>query len=346
MHHLDAFADLVRLQPHQLEQANLRDGKALATGVHHEGGNDSQREGNFDLDGGSLAGGGMDIDGAADFFDVGLHHVHADAPSGNIRHFFGGRKTRKENEIENIAVLHACRLLGREHAAFDCGPPDAVQVQAGAIVGDFDVDLPAFVEGAQNQAPGRILARFFAVFGQFDAMVDAVAYQVGERIFDGFDDGAVQVGFLAFHFDPDFLAAVEREIADGAGKFVPDVANGLHASAHDLFLQFAGNEVHALGERLKAGILGAVGKLQQLVARQYQFADQVHEAVEQGDADADGFDPGIGIAGFESALRRLHVLLADNSLTHQNLSYSFAAFFLLLQGTDKIIAAYVPVFEQ
>ena len=59
---------------------------------------------------------------------------------------------------------------------------------------------------------------------------------------------------------------------------------------------------------LKAGVLGAVGELQDLVARQHQFADQIHQLVEQGDVDADGFDAGVGIAGLESPLRSEHVL--------------------------------------
>ena len=177
-------------------------------------------------------------------------------------------------------------------------------------------------------------------------MIHGVPHQVGKRIFDGFDDGAVQVGLFAFHFDPDFLAAVERQIAHGAGKLVPDIADGLHAGAHDLFLQFAGDEIHALRERLKAGVLGAIGELQQLVARQHQFAHQVHEPVEQGDADANGFDSGVGIAGLKRALRRLHILLAGGALINQNISNAFSAFFLLLESVRQSVGTYLSAFQE
>ena len=72
------------------------------------------------------------------------------------------------------------------------------------------------------------------------------------------------------------------------GKLAPDVADGLHAGLHHLFLQLGGDEVHALGDRLKAGVFHRARDLQQLVARQHQLADQGHQLIQHVDADANG----------------------------------------------------------
>ncbi len=301
MDHLDSLAGAPRLQPHQFEQAELRDGEALAAGDHHQRGNDGQGQRNLDLDGCALSRRGMHIHGAADFFHVGFHHIHAHAASGNVRHFFGGGKAGKEDQVENVAVGHARRLVGGDHAALDRFPPNAFQVESGTVVRDFDVDLPAFVEGSQDQPARRLLPGLFSVFRRLDPVVDGIPDQVGERVFDGLNNGPVKFRFLALHFDPHFLAAIESQIAHGAGKLAPDVADGLHAGAHDLFLQFAGNQIHALREGLKPGVLGAVGELEQLVARQHQLAHQIHQPVQQGDADAYGFHCRVRISSVRCA---------------------------------------------
>ena len=72
------------------------------------------------------------------------------------------------------------RLFGGDHSPLDGFLPDAFAVQTGAIIADFDVDLPALMESAQNQASGGVFPGFHAVVGKLDAMVHGVAYQVRE----------------------------------------------------------------------------------------------------------------------------------------------------------------------
>jgi hypothetical protein len=92
----------------------------------------------------------MYIHGAANFFHVGLHHIHTHAASGNVGYFFGGGKAGKENQVGDFAVGHARGAVGGNEAALDRLPPDTLQVEARAVVGYFDVDLPALVERSQN----------------------------------------------------------------------------------------------------------------------------------------------------------------------------------------------------
>ncbi len=92
----------------------------------------------------------MHVDGPADLFHVGLHDIHTHAAPGNVRYFFGSGKTWKKDQVKNVAVLHARSLFGGDNTAFNRLPPDAVEIESGSVVRDFDVDLPAFVEGPQH----------------------------------------------------------------------------------------------------------------------------------------------------------------------------------------------------
>jgi hypothetical protein len=274
------------VEPDEFEQADLRNRIAIAAAGDDERGNDRQRQRNFHAHGGAGAGFRLHVDGAADFFDVGFDDVHADAASGNVGHFFGGRESGKENQIYAFALAHARRLLRRDQAFFDSLAANSVAVEAAAVVGNLDDDLAAFVVRAQQQAPFGGLADRDASLGLLDAVVDGIAHNVRQRIFDGFDDRLVELGFFAFHLDAHLFAAHRRDVAHRAREFAPNVADRLHARFHHAFLQLRGDEVESLARREQAGVLGGVRKLQNLVAREDEFSDQIHQFVEQGDVDA------------------------------------------------------------
>ena len=123
---------------------------------------------------------------------------------------------------------------------------------------DLDVDLAAFVVGAQAQAALRRLAARHALLGPLDAVVDRVADDVGQRVLDGLDDGLVQLGVRAFHFETHLLAAGWARSRTRRGQFVPDVADRLHARLHDALLQFGGDQVQPLRGGQQGGVVGWV----------------------------------------------------------------------------------------
>ena len=135
-------------------------------------------------------------------------------------------------------------------------------------------------------------------------MIDGVAHQVGQRIFDGLDDGAVEFRVLALHLEPHFLAATlsarSRTVRGNLFQILPMgcMRVFITSSCSSVAIRFMRCEI-----TLKPGILRAIGELQKLVAGQHQFAHQVHELVEQADADTDGFHPRIPAAGLEDLLR-------------------------------------------
>ena len=147
----------------------------------------------------------------------------------------------------SIAVwLMFSALLFGDQTGLDGASDDALVVEPTAIVTDLDDNVATFVVGSQSQLAGARFAVRFTNVGSLDSMIDRVANEVEERPFDRFDDGFVEIGFLALHFELDLLAEAQSEIAGEAWQFPPDRADGLHPGPHDGFLKFARDAVEAL----------------------------------------------------------------------------------------------------
>jgi len=74
-----------------------------------------------------------------------------------------------------------------------------------------------------------------------DAVIGAVAHQMGERIAHEFEDLAVELGFGAVHFKLDVLVEIGAEVAHDARQFLPRIADRLHARLHHPFLKLGGD---------------------------------------------------------------------------------------------------------
>ena len=118
-------------------------------------------------------------------------------------------------------------------------------------------------------------------------MVDGIAHEVRQRVFDCFNNRLVEFGLPAFHFDSHLLAAIEGQIARDARQAVPDIVDGLHAGLHDSFLQLGGDEVESLRSVEETRVAVGDAHLENLIAGKHQLADQIHEPVELADVDAD-----------------------------------------------------------
>ena len=82
---LDAMLGIAA-HAHQLDHGELRDGEAVAAGLHDQRRDDGERQRNLDGEAGAPAEHRLDVDGAADLVDIGAHDVHADAAAGHARH--------------------------------------------------------------------------------------------------------------------------------------------------------------------------------------------------------------------------------------------------------------------
>src|SRR5690606_36068253 len=126
---------------------------------------------------------------AADPFDVGADHVHADPATGDVGDLGGGGEAGPEDQVDQVLGLHpGCRLAGDHSTAYgDLG--DLGGVDALAVVGDLDDHLAALVAGLQQQPAARGPALGDPVLRPLDAVVQGVADQVGQRSLEGFEQG-------------------------------------------------------------------------------------------------------------------------------------------------------------
>ena len=114
-------------------------------------------------------------------------------------------------------------------------------VQPLAVVADFDDHIPALVASLEQDPSRSGLARFDSVFGVFDSMVGSVADHVNQRIADGFDHIAIQLGFATLLDQVDFLAGFFGDIAHQARHFLEDALDRHHPHRHRQILEAAGD---------------------------------------------------------------------------------------------------------
>ena len=246
------------------------------------------------------AGHALQVDGAADLLDIGLHHVHADAAAGHGGDHGGGREAGAEDEALHLRLAHAGELgLGGQAVRQHLGA-DPVERQAAAVVGDLDDDVAAFVVGVQRDVAGLRLAGGAPLGRALQAVVAAVAHHVRQRVLDQLQHLAVELGLGAEHGELDLLVHLARQVAHQARQLVPGIADRLHARLHHAFLQVGGDVRQPLQRHGEAAVLLRAGELQKLVAGQHQLAHQRHQVFQHIHGDADGL-----VGGDRLARRRL-----------------------------------------
>ncbi len=87
--------------------------------------------------------------------------------------------------------------VSRDQVVVDRLLANALAVDAGAVVSQFDDDAARAVLGSQADRALGVLAGGNALLGGFDAMVDGVADHVGQRFGELVDDRLVDFGVLS-----------------------------------------------------------------------------------------------------------------------------------------------------
>ena len=280
----------------ELDHGKLRNGETLATGFHDQRRDDGERQRNLDGEAEALALHRLHVDAAADLIDVVANHIHADAAAGHAGDLLGGREAGREDELLDLGFRHLVELgLGDEPVGQSLFL-DPLDVEAAAVIGDADDDMPALVIGGQPDDALLRLASGDPVGPRLQAVVGGVAHHVGERILDALQHLAVELGVGAVQLELDVLAELGGKIADDARQLLPSVADRLHARAHDAVLQLGGNVGEPLQRHLELGIVVAAHDVEELVAGQHQLGHHGHQVFERVDADANRFagDRGLG----------------------------------------------------
>ena len=177
----------------------MRDGEAFRRRLDDQRRDDGQRQRDLDGENGALAGGALQVDGAADLLDVGPHHVHANAPARDGGDSGGGGEAGAEDEALDLRFRHRREFrLGGEAVRQHLGA-DLVGRETAAVVGDLDNDVAALMEGVQCDASGFRLPGGAAFSRVFQPVIAAVADHVGQRILDQFQHLTVEFGIRAEH---------------------------------------------------------------------------------------------------------------------------------------------------
>ncbi|MNZ80961.1 hypothetical protein D3C78_996160 [compost metagenome] len=228
----------------------------------------------------------IDVDAPAHGLDVAFHHVHADAAPGQLGDGLGGGEAGQEDQLPDLVVAHP--VMHRQAALAGLGE-DALARQAAAVVGNLHHDTAALVAGGESHRAAGRLAGGEALGGRFDAVVDAVAHDVGERVAEFLDDALVQLGVFAVQLQLDLLAETRRGVVHQPRKTAEDEADRQHADRHHRFLQIAGVVFELREGLLQALVEGRVEVLAELAEHRlgdHQFADQIDQAVDLFHADA------------------------------------------------------------
>jgi hypothetical protein len=167
---------------------------------------------------------------------------------------------------------------------------------ARAIVGNLDDDRTALVEGAQRETAGRALAGGGARLRRLDAVIDAVADHVHQRVVHVLDDLAIEFGVLSRQRQLDRLAGALAQVADETRHLLERLANGHRAHRHRAALQL-GRDATQLGEVARQLLVDNRAQRRMLVDERLQddeFADGVDHAVQLARVD---LHRGLRVAG-------------------------------------------------
>ncbi|MCY1273692.1 hypothetical protein D9M70_223030 [compost metagenome] len=164
-----------------------------------------------------------------------MHHIHADATTGNLGDLVGGGEARFEDELQDFVVRQVG--LGVHHAALDGLAAHGLELDAGAIVGQGQDDIPALAAEIQANGTDRRLARGAACLGTLDAVVHRVAQHVFQRRHHAFEHGTIHFALGVADDEFHLLVELAGHLPDDAAQARHEAVEGHHAGAHQAFLQ-------------------------------------------------------------------------------------------------------------
>ena len=161
------------------------------------------------------------------------------------------------------------------------------------------------MRGAQRDRALRTLALGDALVRHLDAVVEAVAHQMGQRIADLLDQPLVQLGTFTDGLELHLLVHLAGEIAHHAREAAEHEIDRHHAHRHHRFLQVAGVALQLCETIQQAFVNHRIetrSRFRQHRLGDHQLADEVDHLVDLLDADA---DRGLGRPVGRAAMRRL-----------------------------------------
>ena len=225
--------------------------------------------------------------------DTGGHHVHSDAPAGEIRHDLLGAEPGEKNEVQQLRLRHGRRIL---HPQLQGLAADALPVQPAAVVGELYDDAATLAPRGDAHTAALRLAHAHALLRELQPVVQRVADDVRERVGECFHDPAVDLRVLALHDQLHRLAQLPREVTHQAGELAEDDRDGDHPRVNHDLLHPAGYLVegvegirellpHRLGVHAAAQVVGKPGNVGLV---HHELRDQAPQVVQLARVDTYG----------------------------------------------------------
>ncbi|MCY1499574.1 hypothetical protein D9M68_335960 [compost metagenome] len=226
---------LVGRHPHDAFDGVQRDGVEVLAGEHHQCSVHRHGERQADEEAATLTRRRVDAHGAAELFHLGMHHIHADATTGNLGDLVGGGEARFEDELQHLVVGEVG--VGVHHAALDGLATHGLELDAGTVVGQGQDDVATLAAEVQADGAGLRLAGIAARLGALDTVVDGIAQHVFQRCHHAFEHGAVHLALGVADDELHLFAQLTGHLSDDAPQARHQAVEGHHAGAHQAFLQ-------------------------------------------------------------------------------------------------------------
>ncbi len=238
------------------------------------------------------AGLGFNRDGAAQFFGLLAHDRQAQPAAGEPCDDGAGGNLGLENQRERLRLAHPERVVRREQAVLDRRLLDPDGVDPGAVVGHEHLH-PAVVQPGDGERDdgARGLAQPEARLGRFDAVIDAVAQQVDERVLHLLQDALVDLDVLAADGQLRVLALVAAKVAHQFGKRGGDGGEGQQKQFFGVLQQV----VHELADDVVVPPRGAGERGHVVFQRPEVLVIPFDELEQPGEAGGSGARRSVGL---------------------------------------------------
>ncbi len=141
-------------QHRHLPHARQRDPIAFLPAPHHQRRGDEEGERQVQRELRADAAHGFDVDVAVHALDDPPDHIHADPAAGLVPDLFGRREPRQEDKLDGFGFRHVLGDVGTDQSPLDRLGPNPLDIEAGAVVFDFDQDGVAAMGGMEINGAG------------------------------------------------------------------------------------------------------------------------------------------------------------------------------------------------
>jgi hypothetical protein len=132
----------------------------------------------------------------------------------------------KGDQHQRAALPETIRLLLRYEAAIDRRANETCCIETTAVIGDRDDGAVAALFDSHADRARSLLARLLAFRGGFETMVERVANEVRQGIYESLEQRAIESDVTPGHLEAGGFAQRGRELSHGSREPVGDGLEG------------------------------------------------------------------------------------------------------------------------